>query len=335
MKWLGWIMLLTAGVVLGYLLAGNGGGTHAAPEDWLARVGDQYISSAEFVDEIKRRGGDRSGNFRSEQQRRALLDELLYRRALVARARQAGIADQPEVRRSLDQILVNQVLQRELRPRQEQSDIDATAIEAFYNAHVDDYAIPARRRVAMIFFSAGPAVSAERRAELRQKAEQVRTEALGLATEMRDFGVLARDNSDHQASRYRGGVLGWIGAGDPERYSYPMVVVETANAMSEAGEISDILEDEDGLYLVRLVNYEPRRSRALDELASGIRQRLLRERFIEVEQQFRDETLAQAEIEVREDRLQAIQPTGPAVPNDRSKQPPGLPDAARKETEKP
>lgn len=328
MKLLGWIIALGAGIIIGYLLAGSSVSSNAAPDDWLARVDDQYITRAEFEDEINRRGGDRSGNFRTDEQRRALLDELLYRRALVARARQAGIAEQPEVRRSLDQMLINQVLQRDLRPRQEQNDIEPTAIEAFYAAHVDDYAIPARRRVAMIYFSLGAAASEEARAELMQKAELVRNEALALAAEMRDFGVLARDNSDDQASRYRGGVLGWIGEGNAERYSYPKIVVETANATSKPGEISGVLEDDAGLYLVRLVDYEPRRSRELDELASGIRQRLMRERFIEVEQQFRDETLAQAEIEVRQDQLEAIKPAGPAVDNDNRKQPPSLPDTA-------
>jgi len=321
---------LITGLLIGWLAAGWWPDSERAPapDDWIARVGEQYVTQAEFEDEMRRRGGSRPGQFFSLEQRQALLDELLYRRALVAAAHRDGLSDQPVVRRSLDQILINRVLQKELRPRQEQSDIDPAEIEAFFNEHADEYAIPARRRVAMVFFELGPNASEETRAEVLERAAMVRESTLELEPDTRDFGVLARENSDHQASRYRGGVLGWVGEGDPSRYSYPEIVIETANAMNEAGAVSEILQDDQGLYLVRLVDFEAERTRTLNELADGIRQRLLRERFVEVEQAFRDQTLADADIEVRDGRLAALQPAGPAPQPESREQPPSLPASA-------
>lgn len=321
---------LAAGLVSGFvvglvaapMLMSDGG---SAPDDWVARAGDRYISREEFITEMELRGGMRPGQYFTAEQRRALLDQLLYQAALVQRAKERGIDRQPEVRRSRDQILINQVLQQDLRPRQASADIEPEAIAAFYEEHADEYAVPARRRVAMIFLELGEMASEETRAAVVERAAEIREQALDLPPGVPDFGLLARENSDHQASRYRGGVLGWIGEGDPGRYSYPDVVIESANAMTEPGAVSGILEGEAGVYLVRLVNYEPRRTRTLEELADGIRQRLLRDRFNSVEQAFRDEVLDSAEIEIRESRFDDIDPIGPPPEEQRPEQPPNLP----------
>ena len=323
-RWVSLLLAVLLGLAIGFVIWANRSERAAAPDDWVARIGDRYISADEFAVELRLRGGSRPGQFFTAEQRRALLDQLLYQAALVERARDAGIDQKPEVRRSRDQILINQILQTELRPRQAGADIASEEIEAFYEDNADEYAIPARRRAAMIFFSLGPDASEKTREDTLARAEAVRAEALAMADEIPDFGMLAREHSEHQASRYRGGVIGWIGEGNPSRYSYPEIVVETANATTEPGFISPVLEGEDGLYLVRLVDYQPRSTRSLEELRDGIRQRLLRDRFNQVEQTFREETLAAAEIEIKPGALDRFQPEG-ARPEQQPEQPPSLP----------
>lgn len=321
-----WVASAGLGIVIGWLAASWWQGTDAVPEpnDWLARVGDQYLTVDQFENEMRRRGG-RSGQYHDPEIRRALLDQLLLNRALVQQAQDMSIQHQPEVRRSLDQILTNRVIQTELRPRQQQIEIDESDIQAFYDEHAGEYTIPSRRRVAMLFFELGEGASAETREQVIERAESVRAEALELDVQPRDFGLLAREHSEHQASRYRGGVLGWIADGDASRYSYPEVVVETARTLSEPGQISELVSDENGVYLVRLVDHEPRRSRSLDELADGIRQRLLRERHIEVEQAFQEEMLAMTDIEIRDDVFERVTPPGQQRQPQDEKTPPAMP----------
>lgn len=324
------VLALLAGLVAGIWI-GRQFFTNAeasAPDDWLARIGDRsWVTAAEFESEMQRRGPGLGGRDFSAKQQRALLDELVYRRALVLRAEALGMDQQPEVRRGIDQILVNQVLRNELRPRQEHSDIAPEAIEAFYHAHADEYTVPTRRRVAMIQFRVGPTASDETREQIRSEAQQVRTAALALDENVRDFGLLARDHSAHQASRYRGGVLGWIGEGNSERYSYPEVVTREALQMNETGAISEVVEDDAGFYLVRLVAYEPRRTRSLEELSDGIRQRLLRQRFIDVETEYRQQLVAEFDVRIDEGRLTEFAPDVPPPPPE-PEQPPSLPASA-------
>ncbi len=319
--------VLLLGVALGYLVRGviDAGDAEPPPENWVARVGDEYVTRGDWESEIRMRVGARPGMFESADQRQALMDQLLYRRALVERAEETDIDDRPEVRRSLDQILINQLLQAELRPRQESADIAAEQIEAFYAEHADEYTVPARRRVAMIHFDLAANASPETRDQLRATAEDVLARARALPDSMPGFGNLAREHSAHQASRYRGGVLGWVGEGDPARYSHPEVVVEAVNGMTDEGAFSDIVEDDRGLYLVRLVDYEPRRTRPLDELSDGIRQRLLRERFRAVENDFREEVLAAASIEMHARGRELLEATGEPVREPESPRPPSRP----------
>lgn len=318
---------LALGLLAGYLIAVwmSGQGTEPPPSDWLARADGDYVTQRDFEFEMRQRAGMRPGQFHSLEQKQELLDEMLYRRALVARARDAGFDSLPEVRRSLEQILINQVLQRDLRPRQETSDIEMAEIEAFHAEHADEYTIPARRRVAMLFLALGEQADEATRAEVMERVETLQQQARELPENIRDFGLLARDNSEDQASRYRGGVLGWIGNDDPARYSYPQVVVETAQQLAAAGDVSEPVFDQRGVYLVRLVDYQQQRVRSLEELADGIRQRLLRDRFVEVEQQFRDETLAQAGFEVRSGMLESIEPPGPPGSSRDTRRPPAMP----------
>src|SRR5690606_27425772 len=139
-------LTLVAGVAIGYGAARLGTAPPPqadAREDWVARVAGEYISKDRFVDEMRQRGGLGPGQYQQPEQRRALLDALVYQQALVAAARNAGIDRLPEVERTLDQVLANQVLQRQLRDRQQAIEVPEAAVRAFYEANVADYTVPA------------------------------------------------------------------------------------------------------------------------------------------------------------------------------------------------
>lgn len=324
-------VLIAAVAGLGGLVAGwflpqwlDRAATEPTPADWIARIDGDYIDRDRFVAEMRQRGGTRPGQFQALDQKQALLDDLLYRKAVIKAARAEGLDQQPAVRRALEQILITRYIQQHLRPRQEKVEIDRAAIEAAYAELRRDYTIPARRRVAMIHVGVPDQAPPEVRERARQRAAAALEEARRLDDSIRHFGALAREYSEDQASRYRGGVIGWIGEAAPERYRYDPVVVNTANRMREPGTLSEVLEGEDGFYLVRLVDHEPARQRSLDELAAGIRQRLLRERYQQVEQTFRDELVGRFEVEVRADALADIDPLGPPAA-EQPRRPPDVP----------
>ena len=314
---------LVAGVALGYAGATlqDGGAGDAGPEDWVARVGDEYITETRFVAEMRQRGGLLPGQYQDAEQRRALLDALVYQQALVAAARNAGIDQLPEVERTLDQVLANQVLQRQLRERQQQVEVPESAVRAFYEANAADYAVPARRRVAMIQIPVAAGADEAAWEAALAEAAAARREAAALP-QVRHFGPVAREYSADQASRYRGGVIGWLSENTRERYGYDPALLQAAFALAEPGALSAPVRGADAVYLVRLVDLQPAQARPYEELADGIRQRLLQQRLDEVETAFRNELLAQLDVTVNDAALAAIAPLSPPAPAGRPEPPP-------------
>ena len=316
MKVISGTVLIALGVVIGVGAARlwPESSETGAPSEWLARVGAEYITPEEFLFEMERRGGRRPGRFGSVEQRRTLLNSMVVREALVDAAREEGFDQRPAVRRSMDSVLVTKFQQAKLEPLREDVEITAEEVEAYYRENAAAYSVPARKRVAQIFIAAAADASAEARERARLRVEQIREEARQLDEDVAHFGELARRHSDDQASRYRGGVIGWVSE-DAARSRFGPAIHEAAAPLDEIGQISPVIEDDDGFRIVRLVQREAARERALDDLQSGIRQRLLGEKLRAVEAQFLDRQMAEREIEINAEGLAEIEPlSGPERP---------------------
>ncbi len=317
---------LIVGVGLGWLAAGHWSKSNPLepPDDWVARFGDEYVTVDQFTEEMRRRGGHMPGQYQQLEQRRALLDELLYRRALVKAARDEGLDRRPEVRRALDQVLAGQYVEQTLR--QAQRDIKVTDQEVLrhYQANASEFTVPPRRRVAMLRISVPPGSPDAAWDAATQRAEEALAKARALPAEVPHFGQLAQEFSDDQATRYRGGVIGWIAEGQAERYRYDPVVLEAAENLPQSGDVSRVLRGADAVYLVRLVEIDEARERGLEQLSAGIQQRLMRDRLDRAEAEFRSELLARHASQVRESRLLEIDPLSAPASN-KPLQPPAMP----------
>lgn len=296
------------------------------PARWVARIDDDYIGESNFIDEMRRHGGERPGQFQEMEQKRQLLDDLVYRAALVKAAERAGLTEQPDMRRSVEQIIANRYLQDTLRQSQRGLSVSDEEVRSHYDSHADEYSVPARKRVAMLKISVASDAGEPAWNEAMARMQKARESAVKLDAGVPHFGTLAREVSDDVASRYRGGVIGWIAEGRSDRYSHDRVVVEATRALEQPGGFSDVLRGQDGVYLVRLVESEPRQTRSFEQLSAGIRQRLMQQHLAESEKQFRQRLMREVGVEVRESVLAAIPPLGPPgqIPS-QSPQPPAMP----------
>ena len=106
------------------------------------------------------------------------------------------------------------------------------------------------------------------------------------------FGALAAEASEHATSRYRGGDIGWIETGR-DAYPLPAAIVETGFALPVGG-VSDVIETEEGLYVVMKQDQREARTAPFEEVADTLRRRLLRDRRDRVEAAFNSNLLARA-----------------------------------------
>lgn len=290
----------------------------------LARVGGQVVSTAMLREEMERRGGRIPGRFATPEERRALLDELVRERAVVAAARAAGLDREPEFVATVERMLRARYLDEHLDAELERLEISDAEIEAFYREHADEFLVPARARGAWIFLAVPGKATPEKVEEARQRAENIRAEALALPAETRNLGPVALRHSEDPGTRYIGGELGWVTEVDIEGFRYGPEVARTLLALGEPGEVSPVLRTEKGLAIVKLVAREEAAPAPLDKIAPGIRNRLLRERRDAVRAAFYAELMRGVEVEVDAEALAAVEPLSPPAPAD-PKAPPPLP----------
>lgn len=298
----------------------------AVPSEWVARIGTHYVTAAMLQDEMRRRGREQPGQYRDDAQKRALLDDMLLQQALVDAARSSGLDRQPETQRSIEHLLTSQYLRDTLRRNQNTVQVAPEAVRAHYDANAQDYATPPRRRIAMLRIGvpAGADEAAWAQAEARAKEALDRARALGDATA--HFGPVAREYSDDQASRYRGGVIGWLTDGRAADYRHDPALLDAAFALEQDGTFSDVVRGKDAVYVARLIERQQARGREFEQLRSGIEQQLAQEQLARIERDFRDGLLAGADIEVRDAALSAIAPPGPPA-GDSTPTPPAMPGA--------
>lgn len=280
----------------------------------LARAGGEIVRQADFAAALRKA----PGRYATPAERRALLEEMVRFRLLVARAKALGYDRDPEIVALLERTLVAKLLREELgegpAPRPAEAEI-----AAFYAAHAVEFTRPERREIAIVRLAA-PAGDPP----LREAAAARAAEALAAVRQMPagtlHFGAVAARYSDHRESRGFGGRIGWLEAGAPSRL--PAAVLAAAAKLAP-GEIAPPVAAEDGFYLVRLMRREPARPLPLASVRDGIAARLAREASEARRARLENGLVAGAAIEIDEALLAAV--AAPPLPPSPISAPPPLP----------
>ena len=134
-------------------------------------------------------------------------------------------------------------------------------LESYYRAHRDEYHVPERVRVRQILFLKQAPLLAQPRdpVELKKTAEKVLAEA----RRGKDFAALAREHSDDQNSRERGGELGWVRRGQAAP-DVDKVLFEAAPGSFQ------LVETSYGFHLLNLQERQAEHVQPLEEVRSEI-----------------------------------------------------------------
>lgn len=304
--------LLTWGLLVAVIMSGTGCRDHEQSKvdaDVLARVGTTEIRTKDLVAEIERR----QRLVHDNADREALLEDLITRQAMVARALHLGLDQDPKVRRNYENLLIGELKARELEPGIRALEVTAADLKlasepqpasAVRSGPVSEFAILsslARNRP-----------SPQKRAQMVERLTEARQRALQLPAAIRDFSELAIDYSDDQASRYRGGQVGWFDHA-PAKYRFPIEVLEAGFQLRSPGEISNVIETTNGVFLVRLM---ARRSAGEPAPASDetlLRQKILAQKQSEAQAEFIRATRSTISIRAFPERLHQVPAATPGL----------------------
>ncbi len=297
--------------LLACLLAGCGreAGPSAEVEEGsvvLAIVGGQTVTESEF----RRAWQARPQMADTPAGRQRVLDGLIERAALVDAARRAGLERDPEIAVEMERLLIAGLRQKQLQPQLESLWVSEEELQAYYEQHRQErFTQDARVQVAVLWFDTHG--QAPMTARFRPRLEAVREQVLAnpeLFPVEKGFGSVAIANSEHRASRYRGGDLGWltVGTGGTASGGWNAVVQEIARRLETPGELSGVVDSPEGLFLVRLMARRPGGVADFSSVRDRIESELLRERRQALEADFRSGIMARVVVKRRSDALAGL-----------------------------
>ncbi|MGC2330706.1 MAG: peptidyl-prolyl cis-trans isomerase [Candidatus Acidiferrales bacterium] len=140
-------------------------------------------------------------------------------------------------------------------------------LRAYYNANINQYKVENRVHVEHILFKTVGKTDAEI-AEIRKKAEDVLKQAKHGA----NFEDLAKKYSEDDATKPKGGDLGWIVEGQtvPE--------FQQAAFSLPKGAISDLVKTQYGFHIIKVLDHENAHTKTFEEVRDSILQPILDEK---------------------------------------------------------
>jgi len=218
----------------------------------LVRVGSLTIYQSDLDQQLKDSQGAR-GDAPTRQQ---ALDELTGRAQLAQAALDAGLERDPVVRAELARVLASRLRETTLAPRLKalKAAVPEARLREIYAAESARFQSNEKRQVAVLWLN--PNGNPQREKQYTDKLAVARDwlfkNADLAAHPDQGFAVLAVDHSEHQATRYKGGVVGWLERGGGSD-AWTKAVVEIAFSLKEAGDVSTVISRPEGVFLVRLM----------------------------------------------------------------------------------
>jgi hypothetical protein len=256
----------------------------------LFRVGSVVIHETDLAYRLREHYGGRT----DEKTRKTALNDLVRRAQFAQEAIDAGLADDPVLNAEVNRLLEARLRESKLNPLLKQPpEVSEEHLRKLYQAQIKRFQSPETRQVAVLWLDSGPDPDKARRYE--ERLDQARRFAL----ENKDisdhpekgFSVLGADYSEHSASRFRGGLVGWLGSqGNLDPWSKAVAAI--AFTLGEKGEISEVTIRPEGVFLVRLVDRKSAVTRSFESVAATLKRNEQARLRQELKARFEEEILS-------------------------------------------
>ena len=208
-----------------------------------------------------------------------LVNSELLRRALAAEARQAQWDKRPDIaltmERAREQTMIESFVTNRATP--DAAYPSASEIQAAYDGNIAQFQVPAQIQLAQILIRVPDKATA---ADTQRADALIREVSAKISGS--DFAALAKQHSQDEASKDKGGVLDWL----PEAGLNAAIREETARL--QTGGVSRALKTAFGWQIVKVMERKPAATRPLAEVRDAIVKALRDARTQENRQRFVD-----------------------------------------------
>lgn len=250
----------------------------------VATVNGVAVTREEFDQEVDRLPAQYRQLADSTQGRRQILDNLILKRLLWARAREQGLDKDAEVHAQVEAYAQQAAIAALVNRTAERAggDIAEPQLKAYYDGHLDEFRTEESVRASHIL------VESEAEAgRLRKELE-----------EGKDFAAVARAASKDAGSAARGGDLGFFTRGRmvPE-------FAEAAFRLQKAGDLSPVVKTQFGYHIIKLTDRKPADVRLFPEVRDQLEAQLREQRQQAAVETLIEEVRGKAKIEIDESLL--------------------------------
>lgn len=270
----------------------------------VAKVGERTITVGDVTDQINRLSPYIRRRWAEPEKRKEFLQKLIRIELLSQEAERLGLGSDPEVQRTVKQVMVRLMVKNDLEKNVLPTSVDEARLRADYDKNIDMYKRPEQIRASHIVV-ANEAQAEKLIAELRAKGDDRKL-----------FRDRAKELSTDPATKERGGDIGYFSRPDQRREDEPVVpkaVAEAAWALQKVGDVAEKpVKTEAGFHVVKLTNKKPAMDRPFESVKKLIENRLLRDLRREAMDKFIADLRAKAKIEIFEESLAALRIEAPA-----------------------
>ena len=288
----------------------------------MARVGDTVITKEFFVSELERRAANGHA-VATAAGREAVLQDMIRLESLFAKARAVGVDRDAEMVQQFKRMVSSKYEEIEWKKRPALPKPEAGELDLYYRSHQDQFTSPEKVHVAILFLRVPLKAGPEGAQKIQQQAADLRRLAVEQSEAQPDFGLLAQENSDDQATRYRGGDCGWIMRQTP-KYRWDTNVIEALFALPKPGEITPVVRAADGFYIGKLIEKKAALTSPLSAVRDRIEQTLMAANQKQAREMFEKEQRSGLKIEINESLLKTLEPLRASAPANASA-PPSMP----------
>lgn len=216
----------------------------------IARWSTGSVSKAEVDQYAKQLPPALQQQLNTDTGYRSFIVSVVDKKLLAEEAKRRGLAENPDIRRQVEELEQRLEIQLLLSAVEaEKGPPSDTEMRAYYEAHKVDLHVPAQARLGRLFVRENTAKSKARLASL--------------------LGRLKKEPFEHVASagdgpeRLSNGDIGWVSSGDS-------VEAAAGLALKKPGDVSPVIESEQGLAVIVLRERRESRLPSFDELKASL-----------------------------------------------------------------
>jgi peptidyl-prolyl cis-trans isomerase C len=261
------------------------------------------------ADDLKARLEEQSPFIRARystlERKKEFLQNLVNFELLAAAAEKEGYANDPDVKLAMKKIMVQKLVSKRFGdPVAAGKDIPEAELQAYYDAHKDEFFRPKRMRAAVLAFNAAEGTP-ERAAKLALAKKALATVKASEAKNPAAFTQAVAAQSEDAASKATGGDVGYKTHADLEK-AFSKTFADAVFAL-QPGQLSSVLETPAGVYVVKATGLQDEVNRSFEQVKPQLAGKLSRERKTKELEAWRKSLSDAADVKIDDAELAKVE----------------------------